>query len=66
MHVNWWTKIELRGPGPPGCQHYCCKRVLLYAKMLQETEETIDFFVTFLSLVPFNWSPLPPPSWLGL
>ena len=31
-------------------------RVLLYAKMLRETdsEETIDFFVTFLSLVAFQ------------
>ena len=32
---------------------YSCTRVLLYAKMLKETEteETIVFFVTFLSLV---------------
>ena len=29
-------------------------RVLLYAKMLKETEETIVFFVTFLSLVAFQ------------
>ena len=29
-------------------------RVLLYAKMLEETEETIVFFVTFLSLVAFQ------------
>ena len=37
--------------------NYCSKRVLLYAKTLKETEteETIVFFVTFLSLVAFNW-----------
>ena len=29
-------------------------RVLLYAKMRKETEETIIFFVTFLSLVAFQ------------
>ena len=33
---------------------YCCTRVLLYAKRLKETEETIVFFVTFLSLVAFQ------------
>ena len=45
---------------------YC----LLYAKILKEaeTEETILFFVTFLSLVPFQLEGgLPgPPSWLRL
>ena len=46
---------------------YYCTRVLFYAKMLKktETEETIVFFVTFLSLVGFQWgeaeSPDPPP-----
>ena len=43
---------------------YCCTRVLLYAKMLKETEETIVFFVTFLSLVAFQLGgagPLGPP-----
>ena len=36
--------------------NYCCTRVLLYTEMLQktETEETILFFVTFLSLVAFQ------------
>ena len=36
------VQIELRVPGPPGCQfivHYCCTRVLLYAKMLKEIEK---------------------------
>ena len=33
---------------------YCCTNVLLYAKILKETEETIVFFVTFLSLVAFQ------------
>ena len=47
--------------------NYCCMRVLLYAKMLKETktEETIVFFVTFLSLVAFQLGcpgPLGPPS----
>ena len=40
-------------------------RVLLYAKMLKEakTEETIVFFVTFLSLVAFQLGGGPgPPS----
>ena len=33
--------------------NYCCTRVLLYTKILKktETEKTIVFFVTFLSLV---------------
>ena len=47
-----------------------CTSVLLYAKMLTEaeTEETIGFFVTFLSTVAFllvAWAPGPPP-WLHL
>ena len=35
---------------------YCCKQVLLYAKMQKETEtkETTGFVVTFLSLVAFK------------
>ena len=39
-------------------------RVVLYAKMLKETktEETILFFVTFLSLVAFQLGGLGPPS----
>ena len=45
---------------------YSCTRVLLYTRTLKqtETEETINFFVTFLSLVAFQLSwggaPLPP------
>ena len=37
--------------------NYCYTRVLLNAKMLKETEteETIRFFVTVLSLVVFQW-----------
>ena len=36
--------------------NYCCTSVLLYEKMLKETEteETIVSFVTFLSLVAFQ------------
>ena len=37
--------------------NYCCTPVLLYAKMLKETEaeETIVFFVKFVSLVAFQF-----------
>ena len=44
IRLNWYEKIELRGcAGPPGRQCYlllitCCTRVLMYAKMLKETE----------------------------
>ena len=36
--------------------NYCCTSVLLYAKMLieTETEKTIVYFVTFLSWVAFQ------------
>ena len=36
--------------------YYCCTRVLLYVKMLKETEteERMVFFVTFLSLIAFQ------------
>ena len=40
-HLNWLVKIKLRGPGPPYINiiaNYCCTRVMLYAKMLKETE----------------------------
>ena len=51
----------MRGSEPLGRQyqyfivHYCYTRVLLHLKMLKETEteETIGFNVTFLSLVAF-------------
>ena len=47
---------ETRAPWINIVVNYCCMRVLLYAKMLKEakTEETIVFFVTFLSLVAFQ------------
>ena len=49
MHLNWLPKIELRGPGPQIViiiVSYCYTRVLLYTKIVKETEteETIDFF----------------------
>ena len=46
--------------------NYCFKSVLLYAKMLKETEteDTIGFFVTFLSLVAFQLRRVAP--WLRL
>ena len=47
--LNWQIKIELRGPVDFNIVvSYGCKR-----KKETETEETIDFFVTFLSLVKF-------------
>ena len=45
-------------PGPPTSiiVNYCCTHVVLYAKMLKETEteETIVFLVTFLSSLAFQ------------
>ena len=59
--MNWLVKIKLRGALAPWINiivNYCytCTRVLLYAKMLKETEtkEAMVFFVTFLSLVAFQ------------
>ena len=86
-YINWGTlnyfcrgpfklvgKNEIEGAWTPRINiivNYCCTRVLLYAKMLTETEteETIVFFVTFLSLVAFQlgrggqapWAPLATP-----
>ena len=51
MHLYWLTKTELRGNLVVIIVvNYCYKR-----KMLEETEteETLAFFVTFLSLVTF-------------
>ena len=42
-----WQNLNFEGPGPLVVNmivNYCCTQ-----KMLKETEETIDFFVTFLS-----------------
>ena len=38
-------------------------RVLLYAKMLKGIDETIGFFVTFLSLVAFKLEGVCPPDY---
>ena len=69
QHLNWLPKIELRGPGPPGRQYY--NLVILHLCTLvhedaSKTEETIEFFVTFLSLVSFQLGGQAPlhPSWL--
>ena len=50
--MNWLAKINRINI----IINYCCTRVLFYAKMLKETEteETIVFFVIFLSLVAFQ------------
>ena len=68
MHLNLLAKIELRGPGSLIVKLLLCFTVvLLYAKMLRETEteETIVFFVTFLSLVAFQLGLLRAP-WTSL
>ena len=65
-------KNEIEGAWAPSIDiivNYCCTRVLLYAKMLKETEteKTIVFFVTFLSLVAFQLGAgLGPLHWLRL
>ena len=53
IHLNWLAKFELSGPEFPGRQYivnYCYARVLLYAKMLKEseTEEARRFCYLFL------------------
>ena len=48
------NSITTRAPWINIIVNYCCTRVLLYAKMLKETEETIVVFVIFLSLVAFQ------------
>ena len=65
MHLRWLAKIELRGTSPQVLNiivNYCGTRVLLYAKMLKETEieKTTRFFVMFLSLVAFQLRGRPP------
>ena len=56
LRLNWLEKIELRGMRRASWSsilfiaNYCCTRVLLYAKMLKETEndETRLFCQTFV------------------
>ena len=48
----------LRGPGPVDINiiaDYWRTHLLLYAKMLKETEETIGFVVTFYHEWHFSW-----------
>ena len=56
IHSNWLAKIELRGLGPPPRQYPWYLLFYAHAKKLKvtETEETIGFFVTFLSFVAFQ------------
>ena len=64
-----WQKLNLWGPGSMVVKinvNYFCTRVCCTRKMLieTETEETIGFFVTFLSLVALLFGegrPLNPP-----
>ena len=53
MHLNWFAKLNWGGPGPLVVNiivNYCCKHVLLYAKMSKEieTEETRLFSHIFV------------------
>ena len=76
IRLNWLEEIELRGCRAPWWSilfkvNCCCMRVLLYAKMLKETEnEETRIFVKFLSLVAFQLKgpgpPGPPPLRLRL
>ena len=65
MHLNWLAKIELRGRDS-------WLSILLLITVVRETEETIGFFVTFLSLVALQlegsgrFGLLPFPPWLRL
>ena len=57
--INWSAKIELKGPAPLVViiiVNFCCTHICCTQKMLKETEteETISFFVTFLSSVAFQ------------
>ena len=61
IRLNWSEKNQFKGVHLAPWSSilfivkYCCARVLLYAKMLKETEnEEITFFVNFLSLVAFR------------
>ena len=65
IRLNWLAKIELRGSQGPWSSILLL--VTVVSKKCQketETEETIDFFVTFLSLVKFQlgWPGSLPPS----
>ena len=53
MRLNWLEKIEIKGVRRAPWSsvlfivNYCCTRVLLYAKMLKETEnEETRFFLS--------------------
>ena len=57
MHLNWFAKIQLRGGRGPWSSILFknANRKRRTQKMLKETEteETIGFFATFLSLITF-------------
>ena len=52
VRLNWLAKIELRGAQGPWSSILLLVTVAS-EKCLKENEETIGFFVTFLSLVKF-------------
>ena len=75
MHLNWLAKFGLMGPGPLVVNiivNYCCTRVLLYAKMLKETEteETRIFchlsIISDISIGGCSWAPLATPMLVGM
>ena len=57
IRLNWLAKIELRGTRRPWCSILLISYTVVSEKCQKETEteETIGFFVTFLSLVKFQF-----------
>ena len=68
IRLNWLSKIELRGTRHPWSSILLISYTVVSEKCEKETEteETIGFFVTFLSLLKFqlggSLSPLPLPT----
>ena len=58
IRLNWLAKIELRGARRPWSSILLLV-IVVSKKCYKETEETIGFFATFLSLVKFQ-GPAPP------
>ena len=55
IRLNWLVKIELKGARGPWSSILLLVTVVSEKCLKKtETEETIDFFVTFLSLVKFQ------------
>ena len=69
-----WQKFDLRGPMPPTwlLTLVCYTRILLYAKMLKETETekniplVVILFIIVFFIISIGGRFYPPPSWLCL